>query len=284
MIYDDIHALAVERFKALDLDTDMEFKEFVQMASAFCNTPIALITLLEEDVQWLKVKKGTDVEKMPTKTSFCTHTIQHDEVMMVSDAKQDERFADNPIVVGEPNIRFYAGTPLITREGQHIGTLCVFDVIPHELNSDQLQMLKMLGKQAINLMDFRISVELLKKNEIEVEQQKEVIKKTGITLRSFFESSSNFHILLDKNGDVIDYNKIAYTFIKKMHSVKLTRGTRFSKFLAPGSENRFTENFDRALAGKKTFEEGSTEYKLHGLMYWEASFETAKDRSNEIIG
>ena len=75
MIYNDIRLLAVERFKTLNIDSDMEFQEFVQMASDICHTPIALLTLIEEDVQWLKVKKGTDVDQMPTKTSFCTHTI-----------------------------------------------------------------------------------------------------------------------------------------------------------------------------------------------------------------
>jgi GAF domain-containing protein len=162
MIYDDIRLLAVERFKTLNIDTDKEFREFVEMASTICSTPIALITLIEEDIQWLKVKKGTDVEQMPVKTSFCTHTLLQDDVMVVPDAQKDERFANSPIVTGAPNVRFYAGTPLITNEGHRIGTLCVIDMEPHELNSNQQQMLKMLGKQAIGLMDFRISVEMLK--------------------------------------------------------------------------------------------------------------------------
>ena len=284
MIYNDIRLLAVERFKTLNIETDSEFQEFVQMASSICNSPIALITLIDEDTQWLKVRKGTDVPQMPRKTSFCTHTIEQDEVMVVPDAQLDERFANSPRVAGEPNIRFYAGTPLITHEGLKIGTLCVIDLEPHELNENQQLMLKMLGKQAIGLMDFRISVELLEKNKIEVEHQREIIKKAEITQRSFFESAPNFHVLLSKDGGVIDYNKVAYNFIKKIHGKKMARGGTFLTFLASDFVGKFMKGFNIALQGKNAFEEGSTDYGSHGVMYWEASFETARDPENNIIG
>lgn len=284
MISDDIRLLAVERFKTLDIDSDKEFREFVEMASTICDTPIALITLIEEDVQWLKVKKGTDVEQMPVKTSFCTHTILQDDVMVVPDAKKDIRFANSPIVAGAPNVRFYAGTPLITSEGQRIGTLCVIDMEPHELNRNQQQMLKMLGRQAIGLMDFRISVEMLEKNKIEVEQHKTALKAAEIRLRSFFESSQNFHVLLGKNGEVIDYNKVAYIFLKSMHRVKITRGSKFVTLLTPDHINKFNEGFRQAVTGKKAFTEGCTDYGSYGTIYWEASFETARDANNKIIG
>ena len=109
-------------------------------------------------------------------------------------------------------------------------------------------MLKMLAKQAVNLMEFRISVEMLEKNKIEVEQQKEVINKAEIRLRSFFESSPNFHVLLGKNGEVIDYNKVAYNFVKKMHGVKMTRGRQFITFLAPDFAIKFSERYNSALS------------------------------------
>lgn len=284
MIYDDIRLLAVERFKTLNLETDSEFQEFVQMASDICDTPIALITLVDEDTQWLKVRKGTDVTQMPTETSFCKYTMLEDEVMVVQDAQKDQRFANNPIVAGEPLVRFYAGTSLVTHEGQKIGTLCVIDVVPHELNKNQQLMLKMLGKQAIGLMDLRISVEMLEKNKKEVEAQREIIKKAEMTQRSFFESAPNFHVLLGKNGQVLDFNKVAYTFVKKVQGLKMTRGTQFISFLAPDFVSKFMEGYNIALNGGTAFEEGSTDYGAHGIIYWEASFETARDPDNEIIG
>jgi PAS domain S-box-containing protein len=284
MIYDDIRLLAVERFKTLNIDADKEFREFVEMASEICNTPIAMITLMEEEIQWLKVKKGTDVEQMPVKTSFCTYTLLQDDVMEVPDARIDDRFANSAIVTGAPNVRFYAGTPLITNDGHRIGTLCVFDMEPHELDSNQKQMLKMLAKQAIGLMDFRISVEMLQKNRIEVQQQKEIIKTAGIRLRSFFESSPNFHVLLGKKGEVIDYNKVAFDFLKKLHKVKITKGSKFITLLTPDLIDKFNRGFSLALRGNKSFTEGSTDYKSHGIIYWEASFETARDTNSKIVG
>ncbi|HTE00829.1 MAG TPA: GAF domain-containing protein [Mucilaginibacter sp.] len=284
MIYNDIRLLAVERFKTLDIDADSEFQEFVQMASEICSSPIALITLIDEDTQWLKVRKGTDVPQMPRKTSFCTHTMEQDGVFVVPDAQKDDRFSNNPIVAGAPNVRFYAGAPLITNDGLRIGTICVIDLEPHELNANQQMMLKMLGKQAIGLMDFRISVELLEKNKIEVEYQREIIKKAEITQRSFFESAPNFQILLGKKCELIDFNKVAYNFVKKVHGKKMARGNSFAPFLAADFEAQFKMGFENALQGKNAFEEGSTDYGVHGLIYWEASFETAKDPENNIIG
>ncbi|HEY4197612.1 MAG TPA: GAF domain-containing protein [Mucilaginibacter sp.] len=283
MIDNEVRLQAVERFKTLNIEADTEFQDFVQMASDICNTPIALLTLIEEDIQWLKAKKGTDVEQMPVKTSFCTHTILQDDVMVVPDAREDERFANSPIVAGEPNVRFYAGTPLITNEGHRIGTLCVIDMEPHELTDNQQAMLKMLGKQAINIMEFRISIELLQQNKLEVEQHKEAIKKAEIRLRSFFESSLNFHVLLGKNGEVIDYNKVAYDFIKKIRGLKMTRGCVFTSLLSPDAINKFNKCYHRALKGGKAFMEGSTNHALQEI-YWEASFETALDDNNEIVG
>ncbi|HVV53910.1 MAG TPA: GAF domain-containing protein [Mucilaginibacter sp.] len=280
----DIRLLAVERFKTLDFETDAEFQELIQMASDICETPIALLTLIDKDTQWLKVRKGTDITQIPRDISFCTHTILDDNLMIVRDATKDKRFAENPIVTGGPGVRFYAGAPLITSDGQRVGGLCVIDTKPNNLNKYQQMMLKMLSKQAINLMEYRISIELLEKNQTEVELQKKIIKNAGITLRSFFESAPNFHVLLDKSGDVLDFNKVAYNFVKKVHGADLQRGHKLIRYIAPDFVSKFIAGVDRALAGEKAFEEGSTDYGVHGTIYWEASFETATDENNEIIG
>ncbi|MGZ3750435.1 MAG: GAF domain-containing protein [Mucilaginibacter sp.] len=284
MIDNDIRLLAVERFKTLNLDKDEEFQELIQMASVTCDTPVALITLLDKDTQFLKVRKGTDVEELPREHSFCTYTVQEDHVMVVEDATTDDRFSHNPMVVNEPGLRFYAGAPLITREGQRIGSLCVVDTKPHLLDKQQRLMLKMLSRQAINLMEFRISVEMLEKNKIDFDKQQEIIRKAAISQRSFFESAPNFHVLLGKHGEVIDFNKVAYNFIKKVHGVEMTRGSMFITFLAPDFMSKFIDRFGLALTGEQAFEEGSTDYGAHGIIYWEASFEPARDPNNEIIG
>ncbi|HVW12243.1 MAG TPA: GAF domain-containing protein [Mucilaginibacter sp.] len=284
MVHEQVRLTAVERFKSLNIDEEREFQELVQIASEICQTPIALITLLGKDTQWLKVKKGTDVEEMPRDTSFCTHAIEDEQVMVVPDAQLDDRFLDNPIVVGEPNIRFYAGTALTTPDGCSIGTLCVFDVKPHHLNEQQKLMLKMLGKQAFSLMEFRISLEMLEKNTVDLEQKKEIIRQAEIRQRSFFESSVNIHVLLDKQRQVIDFNKVAYKFIRKMYNAELTVGCSFERFFNHHFSPKFVENCKFALSGNRAFEEGYTDYGEHGGIWWEAAFETARDRNDEVIG
>lgn len=263
---------------------DKELQELVQMASETCDTPVALLTLVDQDTQWLRVRTGTDVTDMPRGISFCQYTIQSDDVMVIPDMLSDTRFVDNPLVVNDPNVRFYAGAPLVTNDGHRIGSICVIDLKPGELNKQQELMLKMLSKQAINMMEFRISIEMLERNRIEVAEQREIIKKAEMTLRSFFESAPNFHVLVGKNGEVLDFNKVAYNFIKKVHGVELTRGSKLVKFLAPNFTRKFVLGFNKALAGKKAFEEGSTDYGSHGIIYWEASFETAMDVNGDIIG
>jgi PAS domain S-box-containing protein len=284
MIDNDIRLLAVERFKTLDIENDAGFQELVHLAAEICDTPIALLTLIDKDTQWLKVRTGTDVRHLPCKISFCTHTILNDSLLIIPDATRDERFADNPIVTGEPYVRFYAGSPLTTSDGQKIGGLCVIDTKPNNLSHHQQLMLKMLAKQAIDLMEYRMSMEMLKQNQMEVEQQKKIIKNAEMTLRSFFESAPNFHVLLGRDGEVLDFNKVAYNFIKKVHNAELVRGSILVKFLAPDFVDRFAAGFKLALAGEGAFEEGSTDYGKHGIIYWEASFETAKDATGEIIG
>lgn len=280
----DIRLHAVKRFENIDFESDVELKEIVDMVSRICKTPVALITLVDEDTQWLKVRKGTEVKRMPKDMSFCAHAIDHDSVMVVPDASLDDRFVNNPIVANEPNIRFYAGAPLITNDGYRLGTLCVLDVKPHKISRNQLQMIKMLSKQAINIMELRVSYELLAHNHKKIGKQKLIINNAKTRLRSFFESSANFHILLGKNGEVIDFNKTAYNFIDRIHHKKLKTGSRFIDFLAEEFKDIFIKRYAIALTGERAREEGYTDYGSHGVIWWEALFEPALDTANNIIG
>jgi len=125
---------------------------------------------------------------------------------------------------------------------------------------------------------------LLEARKLEVEHQREIIKKAQMTQRSFFESAPNFHVLLGKSGEVLDFNKVACDFIKKVHGAELERGSMMLKFIAPEFVNKFIRGFNLAVTGEQAFEEGSTDYGSHGIIYWEASFETARDANNEIVG
>ena len=121
------------------LDYDEELDRIARFAARLCNTPIALVSLVEKDRQRFLAKTGLVAESTPRPTSFCAHAMLDGAPMVVADATQDDRFVDNPLVVGEPNIRFYAGAPLISNEGAPLGSLCVIDTEPRPEGLDELQ-------------------------------------------------------------------------------------------------------------------------------------------------
>lgn len=284
MTNEDLRLLAVKRFADYNLQMDADLQELVSMAADICNTPTATITLLDENWQWLKVKTGIIYEKLPRESSFCNYTIEGTELTMIPDALRDERLVTNPLVINEPNLRFYAGAPLITTDGYCLGTLCVVDQKPHTLNKHQQIMLKMLSKQAINIMELKLSQQMLVQHQKELEEQKRAIHQAEIKLRSFFESSVNYHVLLGKKGELLDYNKTAYSFVKKAYHAKLIRGCEFVQYIEPTFKNAFITNYTLCLAGEKSYEEGFTDYPELGRIWWEASFEPAYNNDNDIIG
>ncbi|QXU43532.1 GAF domain-containing sensor histidine kinase [Pedobacter sp. D749] len=132
------------------------------MASQICGTPIALITLVDSSRQWFKSKLGIDVQQTPREHAFCAHTITDPSgILIVSNATEDQRFAENPLVTDDPNIAFYAGISLQTPEGMQLGSLCVIDTVPRTLDEQQLWSLKVLGKQVIAHMELRKKLLLL---------------------------------------------------------------------------------------------------------------------------
>src|ERR1700744_4088158 len=108
---------AVERFKDLDPGIASDLRDVVNLAAHICSAPVAIITLLGENTQWFKVAVGTEVTETPREMSFCNYTIQQDDVLVVPDLSMDDRYNNNPLVTDNPNVRFYAGSPLTTNDG-----------------------------------------------------------------------------------------------------------------------------------------------------------------------
>ncbi|MBD2074219.1 PAS domain S-box protein [Phormidium sp. FACHB-592] len=146
---------ALHQYKILDTDPETEFDNLTRLAAQICQTPIALVSLVDRDRQWFKAKEGLTVSETHRDLAFCTHAILHEEPFIVEDALEDERFATNPLVTGEPHIRFYAGVPLITPSGYPLGTLCVLDHVPRQLSTQQIKHLESLSRQTINLLELR---------------------------------------------------------------------------------------------------------------------------------
>lgn len=151
-----LRQIAVDALQADDFE-GVAYDDITRRDAQLCSAPVAVITVISGDVQLFRSRIGTDITSRSRELTFCTHALQDPErITIVEDATQDSRFAGNPVVTSPPNIRFYAGVPLIYRQ-QAVGTLCVFDVKPRTLTAVQIDELCFLAKQVMDTLDARQS-------------------------------------------------------------------------------------------------------------------------------
>lgn len=157
----------LRKYDVLDTLPEEEYDALTRIAAGICQTPISLVSLVDEDRQWFKSRTGLSATETPREAAFCAHAIlSPDEVFVVEDSTNDARFHDNPLVTGDPNIVFYAGVPLKGHGGYPLGTLCVIDHQPRQLSQQQINTLKDLAKQVSSLLDLR-----LKNKELEAQNK-----------------------------------------------------------------------------------------------------------------
>jgi diguanylate cyclase (GGDEF)-like protein len=178
-------------YEILDTAPEESFDDLTRIASQICGCPIALVSLIDKDRQWFKSRIGLDVQEMPREQAFCAHAILNPtEMLEVGDAASDARFADNPLVTGEPKIRFYAGVPLVTDHDEALGTLCVIDGTPRSLSDEQRRALKALSRHVMRLIEMRRAAEDSKDNneslqryQTQLETYQRQLEQSNVRLR-----------------------------------------------------------------------------------------------------
>ena len=167
---------ALHQYNILDTAPEQDYDDFTRLASMICDTPVSLISLIDSDRQWFKSNIGFHLPETTREVSFCARAIHDTDLYTVPDALKNAEFADNPLVTGSPHIRFYAGAPLVTPEGQAIGTLCVIDNEPRELTQKQKDALQALARQVMAQLELRRSVSEL---ESVTEEQRRTLPGFG---------------------------------------------------------------------------------------------------------
>ena len=193
---------ALRKLHLLDTAEEQEYDDITSLASLICETPIALVSLVDKDRQWFKSRVGLEAKQTSRDIAFCSHAILEDDIFEIQDASTDIRFADNPLVTGDLHLRFYAGVPLTTCDQHSIGTLCVIDTVPHALSEKQREGLRSLGRQIMRI------VELRQATELQEELRNQLASETALN-RAIINNAGAAIISTDLNAVIKTFNPAA---------------------------------------------------------------------------
>lgn len=208
---------------------DATYGDITLLASLTCETPVAAITLLDSERQWFKVPVGITVESTSRRISFCGHAILHDDILIVNNAHQDARFFDNPLVLGSPQICFYAGVPLVTSKGANLGTLCVMDYKDRTLNRAQIFSLETLARQVINQLEAAVTTTDL---------------SVAVLRLNTFLNHMNFGVLVESEERQVSYVNAAFCHMFNLPQAQEAQGIDSRKiFERMQSLFKFSKNF-----------------------------------------
>jgi PAS domain S-box-containing protein len=232
---------ALNSYNVLDTLPEKEYDAIARLASYICQVPIALITLVDNDRQWFKSKIGLGANETPRADAFCHYTILNDEILEVNDACLSDTFKNNKLVTGAPDIRFYAGAPLIDPDGHRLGSLCVIDRVPRKLTDEQKDALRTLANEVMSHLILR-------------KQKKELEASLAIHQDFFrlFNSSPEVHFVANKESNIELINNAVKTILG--YTPEQAIGQSLWQFVVGQNREQFIPLIEKAVASQKPFE------------------------------
>ncbi|MEC4813681.1 MAG: PAS domain S-box protein [Scytonema sp. PMC 1069.18] len=180
---------ALHHYQILDTSPEQAFDDLAFLAAQNCGTPIALINFIDSKRQWFKAKVGLDIQEMPIDIGFCFLCLEQRDILIIPDTLAEEQFANSYVVTSAPYVRFYAGVPLITSEGYAIGTLCVIDLVPRQLKSEQVESLKAISRLVMRQLELRRNLTEVASVKKEYQKAQEALRQSESLLSNFFDNA-----------------------------------------------------------------------------------------------
>jgi len=275
---------ALRRYQILDTSAEQAFDDLTRLASLLCGTPMAVMSLIDENRQWFKSRVGIEIAETPRAVAFCAHTIQQRESLVVPDAARDDRFRNNPFVKAKDGIRFYAGVPLITPDGHAIGTLSVMDRKSRQLEARQLDALRALARQAEKQLEVRVYVDRLARTIQERETVERRLREANQFTSEIIDGAAQGIVVYDRSFRYVVWNR----FMEELTGMpsKHVLGNNAMQLFPHVRGQGIHALLDRALAGEKVSSESYRfEIPQTGRVGWvNGTYGPHRNASGEITG
>lgn len=251
-VHETARLAALHSYQILDTQPEEAFDGLTRLAAQICETPIALVSLVDETRQWFKAHVGLDASQTCREVAFCNYTICQPDIFIVSDALADPRFATNPLVTNDPQIRFYAGVPLITPAGHSLGTLCVIDRVARSLSPLQCEALQTLGRQVMAQLELRRNLTDLIDRTHKLEQTEAVARESEQRFRTIADSSPVLIWIDDENKLATFCNQSWLNFTGRTLEQELGYG--WQQNIHPDDVQHWRDTYNAAFDARQTYQ------------------------------
>lgn len=239
---------ALYQYQILDTAPEEAFDDLTQLAAQICGTPMAMMTLVAGDRQWMKSRVGLTIDEVGLHVGFCVRCVEQQDVVVIADTAADPQFAANVVVTGEPYVRFYMAAPLITSAGHAIGTICVLDRVPREPQQQMIEALRRLSRQVVSQLELRLSLSALTLVMDERQQVETALQRSEEQFRSAFHSAAVGMALVGLDGRCLQVNCSFCSIFGYDETEMLTK--TFQELTHPDDLNKNLQFYHQALSGE----------------------------------